>query len=109
MKLQLVVSNYVDNERIAIGTICQTEYGTEPYSHITVNLVDEVMPFDTEEVAYGFVDTNNWEAGEEFIKKHELGEDTGFRGHSGFCEYPLYRFDKKKIEQYARSNKELEL
>lgn len=109
MKLQLVVSNYTDNNRIAIGTICRTEYGTEPYSHLTVNLTDETTPFDTDEVAYGFIDTNNWAEGEEFIKKHELGEDTGFRGHSGFCTYPLYRFDKQKLVHYAHSNKELEL
>lgn len=105
MKLQLVKSKYTNNGRIAIGTLCVTNAGIEPYSNITVNLVDETIPLDTEEIAYGFVDTNNWPEAEEFIKKFNLGEATMFEGHSGYCTYPLYRFDKKLVEESYRTNR----
>lgn len=104
-RLQLICSTYTNNNRFAIGTVCETSEGTEPYANLTVNLVDETIPFDTDEVAYGFVDTNNWPEGEEFIKRFGLGEKTEFVGHSGYCTYPLYRFDKQLVQEYYRSNK----
>lgn len=43
------------------------------------------------------MDTNNFPEAEEFIRIHELGTFTGTTAYSGFCEYPLYRFDLSKI------------
>lgn len=105
MKLAIYACRYADNGRFAIQTLLHTTDGFEPYANLTVNLVDEVVPFETEDVCYAFVDTNNWPEGEEFIKKADIGEKTKFVGHSGYCSYPLYRFDRKKIEKLSKSQR----
>lgn len=102
MRLSVYATRYVDNGRFAVQTLLDTTEGFEPYANLTVNLVDETIPFDTEEVAYGFVDTNNWPKAEGFIKRADIGEKTEFIGHSGYCSYPLYRFDRKKIEKLSK-------
>lgn len=48
-----------------------------------------------------FVDTNNCPWAEDFIKEYGLGEPTGYRGASGFCTYPLYKFNLEKIMEYC--------
>lgn len=50
----------------------------------------------------GWLDTNNVPGIEMFIQEHGLGEPyTRFGspviGHSGFCSYPLYKFDRAKL------------
>lgn len=65
----------------------------EPYSDLTVGL-DYLMP------GFAFVDTNNLECAEEFIKKYHLGKPTGTVRRSGFCQYPLYEFDMEMVERY---------
>lgn len=106
MKVTIWENKYTNNNRFALGLDCLTSEGWQPYANITVNLVDETIPFDTEEVVYGFVDANNFPKAEEFIRKSDIGEKTNFEGHSGYCTYPLYRFDKKKISKLASSQKE---
>lgn len=109
MKFQIIASNYVDNNRIALGLLFQESDGSwQPYANLTVNLVNETIPLETEDIAYGFLDTNNYPDSEDFVTKHQLGEKTSFVGHSGYCTYPLYRFDKKRIQQLYRTNGILE-
>lgn len=105
MKISLFANKYVDNGRFAIQTLLYTSSGFEPYANLTVNLVDEEIPSSNEEVFYQFVDTNNWPESEEFIKKADIGEKTGVVGHSGYCTYPLYKFDRKKIEELSKCQK----
>lgn len=66
-------------------------YDDEPWALLTVNLGDK-LPED-----HAYVDINNCPWAREFIEKYELGEWTGGMGHSGFCVYPLYRFDLTKL------------
>lgn len=79
---------------------------------ITMDYFDEEyecwMPFATLTVNLGrigydhaYVDTNNCPWAEEFIAKYGLGKFTGEYGYSGFCAYPLYKFDMDKIEEAA--------
>ena len=87
---------YRDNGTLAIKMLC-VEDGivTEPYAILTVNLSNPFLQNGTN----AFVDTNNngfWGC-EDFIKKNGLGEPTGITGHSGYCSYPLYKFDTAKF------------
>lgn len=84
-------SHYTANNNYAV--VIRTTIG-EPYAVLTVNL-DEVLP-----AGYAFVDTNNCPWAEEFITKYQLGEPVGRAKQSGFCVYPLYRFNTDKIEEH---------
>lgn len=44
-----------------------------------------------------YLDTNNFPEGVQLVKKYKLAEPTGEYGQSGFCTYPLYKFDMKKL------------
>lgn len=46
---------------------------------------------------YAYLDTNNLPEGEVFVKEYGLAEFTGKYGRSGYCEYPLYRFNMEKL------------
>ena len=82
-------SNYYDGN-LAIFLTCKDG---EPYGNLTVNLSERLLP-DT-----AYVDTNNMPDAERFIKEYGLGEFTGTIRRSGFCDYPLYRFNLDKIEE----------
>lgn len=78
-------------------TIMLCEKGTdEEVAVLTVNLEDSNLPIE-----YGFVDVNNCPWVEDFIKENNLGEHTRQFGHSGFCMYPLYKFNLSKIPLYG--------
>ena len=61
-----------------------------PFAKLTVNL-------GRMNYGYAYVDTNNCPWAEEFIAENGLGEPTGDICCSGFCVYPLYKFDMEKI------------
>lgn len=85
------VAEYMDNHTLAISLV--TDIG-EPYCHLTVNLMESDV-FASNDTA--FVDTNNCPWAEEFIISNGLGEPLGLVGHSGFCTYPLYKFNMDKL------------
>ena len=58
---------------------------------ITTNLFD--LPDDL-----AFLDTNNCPWAEDFVEKYGIAENTGKTAKSGFCTYPLYRFNLSKME-----------
>ena len=47
----------------------------------------------------GYLDTNNMSEIERFIKENGIGEFTGWKQRSGFCSYPLYKFDPEKLRE----------
>ena len=61
-----------------------------PFATLTVNL-------GRMNYGYAYVDTNNCPWAEEFIAENGLGEPTGKTCCSGFCVYPLYKFNMEKI------------
>lgn len=91
-------NSYIDNGSLAIQVFDASD-GC-PFTVLTVNLEETPRCYthtkDKESVA--FVDTNNNPWAEEFIKNNKLGEPIGMYGHSGFCSYPLYRFDLSKLD-----------
>ncbi len=76
---------YTVNNRLAIEL--WTDEG-EAFAHMTVNLPGAKCP---EGCAY--LDTNNLPGVEEFVRENDLAEMTGIFAQSGFCTYPLYRFN----------------
>ncbi len=63
---------------------------------ITVCLNDQNLKYDE-----GFLDTNNCPWAKEFVEKYKLGKDTGLRRESGYCTYPLYKWNVSEIEKYT--------
>lgn len=72
------------NGNLCIRLMCKTG---EPFTTLTTNLGFKLK----EDEAY--VDINNNPFAEDFIKANNLGVKLNKRGRSGFCEYPLYKFD----------------
>ena len=87
----LEVSHYFNNNNLALVVHGGEE---EPYEVLTVNLGPLFDP------TLGFVDTNNFPEAEQFIKEYKLGEPTGITRVSGFCVYPLYKFDMEEVKKY---------
>ena len=91
-KIKLQISSY-ENGNFAL---CATYYDEDykywgPYGTFTVNL-DEKLPDDC-----AYVDTNNMPTIEDWLKDNGLAEPLAKNRQSGFCMYPLYKFNIAKI------------
>jgi len=75
-----------------LGIIMLDEY-EQPVGSITVNLPDEKIEKDC-----GFIDVNNLGEGIlEFLDVYNIAKPTGYAAKSGFCEYPLYKFNMSEL------------
>lgn len=93
-------TKYTQNQALAVQLIGAAAPWS-PFATLTVNLPD--VPLDILKMWFGenlpdtntlaFVDTNNCPWVEEFLKDNGIAEDTGIQMPSGFCTYPLYRFN----------------
>ena len=90
-KVRPVVTRYSSNDTLAISLVSKSG---EPFCTLTVNIMESNLWADDKTA---FVDTNNCEWAEEFISENGFGEFTGYYGASGFCKYPLYRFNIDKL------------
>ena len=87
----LFITKYMSNDTLAL--VMHTDEG-EPFCNLTTNIADsDTLCGNT----MAFVDTNNCPWAEDFIAENKLGVPTGIYGQSGFCTYPLYKFDIEKI------------
>lgn len=86
------IDNYRNNGNLYIGLI---DNDGLPYADLTVNI--ETLPDD-----HAAVDTNNCPWAEDLILENKLGERTGYSLGSGFCRYPVYKFDLNKVREYER-------
>ena len=84
---------YANNKALALSLIAESG---EPFCNLTVNLLDTMIWGDDKTA---FVDTNNCPFAEKFIAENKLGTPVGYVARSGFCMYPLYRFDLEKISE----------
>lgn len=76
--------DYFDKE---FGCMC-------PYGDITVNLID--LP-----KGHAAIDTNNMgTAVLDFLKKYKLAEPIGLEIPSGFCMFPVYKFNEMELRKY---------
>ena len=98
-KIALRKSHYANNNTIAIFMVEINENGyEEPWSNLTVNISDSDILAN--ESLYAFIDTNH--NGEEITKwlvKNKIATNAGVLGFSGFCSYPLFRFEPKVISE----------
>ena len=91
--LRLRKEQYTYNDNMAVLADCESEYGGwEPFANVTVNL-DEKLPD-----GYGYVDTNNFRGVLEWIEENNIGTFTGIYRQSGFCKYPLVKFNEEVFE-----------
>jgi hypothetical protein len=90
--LALREDRYSSNGSLYLGLVDVDDM--EPFADLTVNLADGMA---TESCQY--VDTNNLAGIQELIEENNLGMLIGY-GHSGFCTYPLYVFDKEEYSKY---------
>lgn len=60
-----------------------------------------LMQIDEMQQAEGeaYIDTNNCPWAVEFIEKEGLGKRTGRMGRSGYCTYPVVKFDMEKVKE----------
>lgn len=96
IKVKPVFGQYF-NGRLAL-TLITVENGinTEVYGVPTVN-IDEPLSNNYCQ----FIDTNNF--GEDiidFLIRNNFGKLTNKFGHSGFCTYPEFEFDKKIVKEH---------
>lgn len=86
-----VLSKYEFGNTLAISLMCDDG----PFCNLTVNIGDSsIWANDTT----AFVDTNNCPWAEDFITENGLGAPMGIKGRSGFCTYPLYRFNLEALK-----------
>lgn len=94
----LRTSNYCNNGNLYVGLTCKiVEDGDEwyePYADITVN-IDKLEP------DCAAIDTNNFPQAEEFITGNGFAEFTGNYAFSGYCVYPIYRFNMELLNTFA--------
>ena len=94
----LRTSNYRNNNNLYVGLICKVvEDGAEwyePFTDITVNI-------DKLESDCAAIDVNNFPQAEKFITENKLAEFTGDHAISGFCVYPIYKFDMERLNLYT--------
>lgn len=88
-KVKPIIDNYRNNGNLYIGL--NTE--CEPFADLTVNICE----LSENEAA---IDTNNCPWAEQFIEDYSLGTPTGRYLRSGYCAYPVYKFDLDKVKQY---------
>lgn len=91
--VRLVCNKYANNNSLAISLI--TDEG-EPFCNLTVNIMDSLIWAND---STAFVDTNNCPWAKQFITENGLGEPMGIYGTSGFCRYPLFKFNIEEIEK----------
>lgn len=91
-EVELGVSEYLNNGSLAIELIDAEE--RESFAILTVNIEEEGAGKET-----AYVDINDCPWAKKFIEDNELGEFTGKYGRSGFCVYPLYKFNLDKIKE----------
>ena len=88
-KLSIEKETYANNGTLALILV---EKSGEPFADITVNL-----PFSELDEDEAYVDTNNLPNIGKWLEANKIAKKTEIVGHSGYCTYPVYKFDLKKI------------
>ena len=96
----LQFGKYSCNNKLAVQLV-EAAAPWSPFATLTVNLPDiptEVMKMwfgsnMPDESTLAFVDTNTCPWAEEFLVDNNIAENTGISMPSGFCMYPLYKFN----------------
>lgn len=97
-KIVLRKDTYMNNGTLAVLMVVIYDNGEEEiWSDLTVNIFDsDIMATDK----MAFIDTNN--NGDDIIQwlvDNGIGHPTGHNGRSGYCVYPLFKFDDMVVEK----------
>jgi len=93
IKVSAQLDMYRDNDNLYIGLTCYDEdlEAEDSYCDLTVNV--DKLPY-----LHSAIDTTyNGEGKLKFLLDNGFGEPTGKYGHSGFCSYPIFRFNEEKL------------
>ena len=93
--VEVKTAKYADNGNLAVQLYDASD-GC-PFARLTVNLGKKLKD------GMAYLDTNNCPWAEDFVIENGLGEETGDIGMSGYCFYPLYKFN---VERMVASNDE---
>lgn len=94
----LEIGKYSADDTMAITILSPDWLG--PVAKITVCVPGSSLAKDET-----VLDTNNCPWALEFIKKYELGLDTGRRVSSGFCVYPIVKLNLRQLRKYTKRNR----
>ncbi len=89
--VQLKLFTYEYGEGLAVG-VCYEDHGDMEL--VSINLP---IPFDDDTLAC--IDTNNASWIGSFLKKNKLAKPTGKYVYSGWCRYPVYKFNLEKFTE----------
>lgn len=93
--LYLVTDSYESGGGLAVIVMEVDENGNEEmFDVITVNI-----PFGWAGEDEAYIDTNNCSWAEKMLKTMKFAKNTGEIGRSGYCKYPLYKFNLKKFHE----------
>lgn len=106
--VQPFVKLYANNDNLSVSLLSYDKEGDywAPFCSVTTNI--EKLPY-----LYAAIDTNdNGPQLIAFLEKHGFGENVGLSLHSGFCDYPVFRFNEEKLrevdpkgfEKYAKAH-----
>jgi hypothetical protein len=85
-------TSYINGTLAVISTINENGYD-EPFATLTVNLPDSLLLRNDQ----AYVDTNNNPWVEKFLQDNKIAVRTGEVAISGWCTYPLYKFNLEMI------------
>lgn len=90
-----VVPDFMGEKQHNIGMnlYVEDEDGLEPYTTLTVNFGEFIGVKDC-----AYIDTNNCYFAEQLLEQG-IATDTGFTKQSGFCIYPLWKFDTEFLKE----------
>ena len=92
VKVFFTLARYSMNNNLCINMV---EVNEGPWSTLTTNF-DVVLAPDE-----AFVDTNNNTGIDKILVANGIAEPTGKGIQSGFCTYPLFKFNLDKVEEYT--------
>lgn len=87
-----IEERYNDNNKLAV---CLYDHKTgEPFDDITRNL-----PHVSLENNEACIDINNCSYAPKFLEDNNIAKPTGRVEYSGFCGYPVYKFNLEKLNK----------
>ena len=91
------LNTYVNNNTLAVSLLCDDgEYYDVPYMTISKNLGIALAP------GWIYVDENNNPGITDWLVSNKLGVCSGSFGYSGYCKYPLFKFDYEELMKYTK-------
>lgn len=96
-QLKIEIRKYAINDNLCIQLLYYDDEFESymPYATLTTNLDGKLGD------GCAYVDTNNCPWAIPLIEKYKLGEYCGTMKQSGFCSYPLYKFDLDALAKHS--------